>query len=33
MLNPIKLFAGSFGGEVLWENPHYMSLTMVITYI
>ncbi|XP_023246831.1 ribosome biogenesis protein BRX1 homolog isoform X2 [Copidosoma floridanum] len=25
VLNPIKIFAGSFVGEVLWDNPHYVS--------
>lgn len=25
VLNPVKIFAGSFGGEVLWENPYYIS--------
>ncbi|ROT66636.1 ribosome biogenesis protein BRX1 homolog [Penaeus vannamei] len=25
VLNPIKVFAGSFGGETLWQNPNYMS--------
>lgn len=25
VLNPIKIFTGSFGGEVLWENPTYVS--------
>lgn len=25
VLNPIKIFAGSFGGATLWENPHYVS--------
>ncbi|KZC10293.1 PREDICTED: ribosome biogenesis protein BRX1 homolog [Dufourea novaeangliae] len=27
VLNPIKIFGGSFGGEVLWENPTYISPT------
>ncbi|KAF5294907.1 hypothetical protein FQR65_LT10705 [Abscondita terminalis] len=26
MLNPIKIFAGSFGGQILWEDPKYISL-------
>jgi len=25
VLNPIKIFGGSFGGATLWENPHYVS--------
>ncbi|KAJ9601757.1 hypothetical protein L9F63_000049 [Diploptera punctata] len=25
VLNPIKIFDGSFGGEALWENPRYVS--------
>lgn len=25
VLNPVKIFAGSFGGETLWDNPHYIS--------
>ncbi|XP_017882545.1 ribosome biogenesis protein BRX1 homolog [Ceratina calcarata] len=25
VLNPIKIFADSFGGEVLWDNPTYIS--------
>ncbi|XP_029033194.1 ribosome biogenesis protein BRX1 homolog [Osmia bicornis bicornis] len=25
VLNPIKIFANSFGGEVLWDNPNYIS--------
>lgn len=25
VLNPVKLFDGSFGGETLWENPDYVS--------
>jgi len=25
VLNPIKIFAGSFGGAMLWENPTYVS--------
>ncbi|XP_012281012.1 ribosome biogenesis protein BRX1 homolog [Orussus abietinus] len=25
VLNPVKIFAESFGGETLWENPHYVS--------
>ena len=25
VLNPIKIFAGSFGGESLWANPNYIT--------
>lgn len=25
VLNPVKIFDGSFGGETLWENPDYVS--------
>ncbi|KAI4460803.1 ribosome biogenesis protein brix [Holotrichia oblita] len=25
VLNPVKIFSGSFGGVPLWENPHYLS--------
>jgi len=25
VLNPIKIFEGSFGGETLWENPNYVT--------
>lgn len=25
VLNPVKIFDGSFGGEALWENPEYVS--------
>ncbi|XP_019888450.1 ribosome biogenesis protein BRX1 homolog isoform X3 [Ooceraea biroi] len=25
VLNPVKIFAQSFGGDTLWENPHYVS--------
>jgi ribosome biogenesis protein BRX1 len=25
VLNPIRIFNGSFGGEVLYENPEYVS--------
>nr|CAG4651891.1 EOG090X07MB [Triops cancriformis] len=28
VMNPIKLFEGSFGGQVLWENPDYVSPNM-----
>ncbi|XP_076278379.1 ribosome biogenesis protein BRX1 homolog [Lasioglossum baleicum] len=27
VLNPIKIYNGSFGGEALWENPTYISPT------
>nr|AFK42952.1 unknown [Lotus japonicus] len=25
VLNPVRVFSGSFGGSTLWENPHYIS--------
>lgn len=25
VLNPIKVFDGSFGGETIWENPNYVT--------
>ncbi|KAJ3649336.1 hypothetical protein Zmor_021086 [Zophobas morio] len=25
VLNPVKIFSGSFGGAALWENPFYVS--------
>lgn len=25
VLNPVKIFSTSFGGETLWNNPHYIS--------
>ncbi|KAH0555477.1 ribosome biogenesis protein BRX1 homolog [Cotesia glomerata] len=25
VLNPVKIFSGSFGGPTIWENPHYIS--------
>ncbi|CAG0891018.1 unnamed protein product [Cyprideis torosa] len=25
VLNPIKIFQGSFCGQTIWENPHYIS--------
>lgn len=25
VLNPVKIFSGSFSGQALWENPHYLS--------
>ncbi|XP_076277278.1 ribosome biogenesis protein BRX1 homolog [Lasioglossum baleicum] len=27
VLNPVKIYNGSFGGEALWENPTYISPT------
>ncbi|XP_072760543.1 ribosome biogenesis protein BRX1 homolog [Anoplolepis gracilipes] len=27
VLNPLKIFSGSFGNDTLWENPHYISPT------
>lgn len=30
-LNPIKIFGGSFGGPVLFDNPHFVSPNRVIT--
>ncbi|XP_076162499.1 ribosome biogenesis protein BRX1 homolog isoform X2 [Ptiloglossa arizonensis] len=27
VLNPVKIFSESFGGEVLWDNPTYISPT------
>lgn len=30
VLNPVKVFASSFGGETLWDNPHYISPAKVI---
>uniref|UniRef100_A0A8C6XYS8 Ribosome biogenesis protein BRX1 homolog n=1 Tax=Naja naja TaxID=35670 RepID=A0A8C6XYS8_NAJNA len=32
VLNLIKIFQGSFGGQTLYENPHYQSPNMVILY-
>ena len=29
VLNLIKIFSGSFGGPVLYENPHYVSPNVV----
>ena len=29
VLNLIKIFGGSFGGPVLYENPHYVSPNVV----
>ena len=29
VLNPIKIFAGSFGGATLWANPDYQSPNLV----
>ena len=25
VMNPVKIFDGSFGGEAIWENPEYVS--------
>jgi hypothetical protein len=25
VLNPIRIFEGSFGGSTLYQNPHYVS--------
>ena len=33
MLNPIKVFNGSFGGETLWENPNYVTPNAVVLNI
>lgn len=30
-LNPIKIFGGSFGGPVLFDNPHFVSPNRVGT--
>ena len=32
-LNPIKIFAGSFGGPVLFDNPHFVSPNRVSAYL
>jgi ribosome biogenesis protein BRX1 len=29
VLNPVKILSGSFGGAVLFENPHYISPNIV----
>ena len=29
VLNPIRIFQGSFGGPTLYQNPHYVSPNMV----
>lgn len=29
VMNPIKIFAGSFGGATLWSNPEYVSPNLV----
>ncbi len=31
VLNPIKIFDGSFGGVTLWENPNYVSPQLLRT--
>ena len=33
MLNPIKVFNGSFGGETMWENPNYVTPNAVVLNI
>jgi ribosome biogenesis protein BRX1 len=25
VLNPVRIFSGSFGGPTLWQNPNYVS--------
>lgn len=30
VLNPVKIFGGSFGNDTLWDNPHYTSPAKVI---
>lgn len=30
VLNPIKIFDGSFQGQTIWENPRYVSPALVI---
>lgn len=30
VLNPVKIFSGSFGSDTLWENPNYISPAKVI---
>jgi ribosome biogenesis protein BRX1 len=32
VLNPVKILAGSFGGPVLFENPHYVSPNVQRSY-
>lgn len=32
-LNPIKIFGGSFGGPVLFDNPHFVSPNRVSTKV
>ena len=32
VLNPVKIFAGSFGGETIWDNPTYISPAKVIFF-
>ena len=32
-LNPIKIFGGSFGGPVLFDNPHFVSPNRVSTLL
>jgi hypothetical protein len=33
VLNPIKVFNGSFGGETMWENPNYVTPNAVVLNI
>ncbi|XP_053985247.1 ribosome biogenesis protein BRX1 homolog [Hylaeus volcanicus] len=33
VLNPVKIFAESFGGDVLWDNPTYISPAKFRQYI
>lgn len=33
VLNPIKIFSGSFTGATLWDNPHYITPTVVSFYL
>lgn len=32
VLNPVKIFSGSFGSDTLWDNPNYISPAKVIKY-
>ena len=29
MLDPIKIFEDSFGGDTLWENPNFVNPNVV----
>jgi hypothetical protein len=33
VLNPIKVFNGSFGGETMWENTNYVTPNAVVLNI